>query len=219
MIQIDRDPGCWLLMARRRCARMRRSRGGLLAAGNQSMTVNQGGIPFDGAEVGAEARFGSGAEASGAVDGGDAAPERCPAGARALPRFHSAVVQPERPRTPRYAGVQRSGARDGVRDPVGAAEHGSTGRPDVPEPVGALGEMWWRFELRPTSKRISDAFSAQMLPRGQYVWFDAADTFAALTGAPAEEDPQAAVDQPAAPAIAAASPAHKPTLTSIGGSG
>ena len=40
-----------------------------------------------------------------------------------------------------------------------------------------LGEMWWRFELRPTGKRIADAFTAQMLPRGSWVWLDAADTF------------------------------------------
>ena len=33
----------------------------------------------------------------------------------------------------------------------------------------ALGEMWWRFELRPTATRIANAFSAQMLPRGQWV--------------------------------------------------
>jgi phage portal protein BeeE len=39
-----------------------------------------------------------------------------------------------------------------------------------------LGEFWWRFELRPTAKRIADALTAQMLPRGQFVTFDAADT-------------------------------------------
>jgi phage portal protein BeeE len=37
----------------------------------------------------------------------------------------------------------------------------------------ALGEMWWRFELRTTATRIANAFSAQMLPRGQWVSFDA----------------------------------------------
>jgi len=41
----------------------------------------------------------------------------------------------------------------------------------------ALGEQWWRFELRPTATRIANALSAQMLPRGQWVSFDAADTF------------------------------------------
>jgi hypothetical protein len=32
-----------------------------------------------------------------------------------------------------------------------------------------------------TATRIANAFSAQMLPRGQWVSFDAADTFADLT--------------------------------------
>lgn len=56
-----------------------------------------------------------------------------------------------------------------------------------------LGEFWWRFELRPTAKRIADALSAQMLPRGNWVTFDASDTFAPivtenLPGTEAEED-------------------------------
>jgi hypothetical protein len=42
----------------------------------------------------------------------------------------------------------------------------------------ALGEMWWRFELRTTAKRGSRTRSARRcLPRGQWVCFDAADTF------------------------------------------
>ena len=48
----------------------------------------------------------------------------------------------------------------------------------------ALGEMWWRFELRPTATRIANALSAQMLPRGQWITFDAADTFAPSTRCP-----------------------------------
>ena len=39
----------------------------------------------------------------------------------------------------------------------------------------ALMQMWWLTELRTTSKRIMDAFSAQMLPRGQWVTQDATD--------------------------------------------
>jgi HK97 family phage portal protein len=44
-----------------------------------------------------------------------------------------------------------------------------------------LGEFWWRFELRPTGKRLSDALSLQMLPAGNEVFFDAGDTFAPLS--------------------------------------
>jgi HK97 family phage portal protein len=41
-----------------------------------------------------------------------------------------------------------------------------------------LGEHWWRFELRPTAVALSMALSAQMLPRGSYVEFDARETLA-----------------------------------------
>lgn len=99
---------------------------------------------------------------------------------------------------------------------------------------GALGEMWWRFELRPMAKRIADALTAQLLPAGQYVWFDATDTYLPLYAnrpnepgpfADDEDDPQAAPQKtsatdPAAPAVAKASPAQQnaaPRLTAIGG--
>jgi hypothetical protein len=98
---------------------------------------------------------------------------------------------------------------------------------------GQLGEMWWRFELRPTAKRIADAFTSQALPAGQWVWFDAKDTFQPLhqetgvtTGpfATEEDDPQAAAasqdypQTPDAPPTAGASPAqaNQPTPRLVG---
>ncbi len=78
----------------------------------------------------------------------------------------------------------------------------------------ALGEMWWRFELRPMSKRIADALSAQALARGQWVNFEAEDTFAALGPDSEVDDPQLAT---ATAPTAQASPAQAPTLTAIGG--
>lgn len=45
----------------------------------------------------------------------------------------------------------------------------------------ALGEFWWRFELRSTAKRIADAMTANLLPRGNAVLFESSDTFAPLT--------------------------------------
>jgi Phage portal protein len=74
----------------------------------------------------------------------------------------------------------------------------------------ALGEMWWRFELRPTATRIADAISNRMLPRGQWIFFDAADTFAAIGPGSSEDDPQRAAD-------AAAPSQAQPDLTVIGG--
>jgi hypothetical protein len=109
----------------------------------------------------------------------------------------------------------------------------------VDQNPASLGEMWWRFELRPTAKAFADALTAQALPAGQWVWFDATDTFlpvepqntAQVAGpfATSEDDPQAAgepddvpapVDpQAAAPPVAKASPAqngHAPVAL-IGG--
>ena len=88
-----------------------------------------------------------------------------------------------------------------------------------------LGEQWWRFELRPTSKRIADAFSAQMLPRGQWVNFEAEDTILPLGPDSDVDDPQLGGSRsPLTPlpssggASANASPAQSgPSLTAIGG--
>ena len=76
----------------------------------------------------------------------------------------------------------------------------------------ALGEMWWRFELRPTATRIANAFSAQLLPAGQWVTFDAADTFAPIDPTSEEDDPQLSQ-------VAKASPVQQlRPPTAIGGS-
>ncbi len=41
-----------------------------------------------------------------------------------------------------------------------------------------LFDQWWRAELRPAAERVSDALTAQMLPRGSSVHFDARETLA-----------------------------------------
>jgi phage portal protein BeeE len=73
----------------------------------------------------------------------------------------------------------------------------------------ALFRMWWLTELRPTAKRIVDAFTAQMLPAGQWVTVDASD-ITTEGSVESEDDPQAA------PGVAKASPSQQP-LTAIGG--
>ena len=76
----------------------------------------------------------------------------------------------------------------------------------------ALMQMWWLTELRTTSKRIMDAFSAQMLPRGQWVDQDATDI--TIEGSiETEDDPQLSQ-------VAKASPTQQPrplTAVSTGG--
>ena len=74
----------------------------------------------------------------------------------------------------------------------------------------ALGEFWWRFELRNVATRIANAWTAQMLPRGQWVSLDAADTFAAIDAMATEDDEQGSQ-------VAKASPAQQPNrLTAVG---
>lgn len=79
-----------------------------------------------------------------------------------------------------------------------------------------LGEQWWRFELRPTAKRIADALSAQLLPRGQFVTFEAEDTFAPIDPtevATEEDDPQLSN-------VVAATPTQQPgPLVAVSGGG
>jgi hypothetical protein len=78
----------------------------------------------------------------------------------------------------------------------------------------ALMQMWWLTELRTTSKRIMDAFTAQMLPRGQWVSADASDITVDQAIEPSD-DPQLA--EPSQ--VAKASPAQQPRpLQAIGGS-
>ncbi len=75
----------------------------------------------------------------------------------------------------------------------------------------ALMQMWWLTELRTTSKRIMDAFTAQMLPRGSWISQDASDITSELAADSADDDPQASM-------VAKASPAQQtPKLAAIGG--
>ena len=62
-----------------------------------------------------------------------------------------------------------------------------------------------------TATRIANALTAQMLPRGQWVSFDAADTFAEITDLSDDDDEQLSQ-------VANASPSQQPRpLTAIGG--
>jgi len=74
----------------------------------------------------------------------------------------------------------------------------------------ALMQMWWLTRLRTRAKRIVDAFTAQMLPRGQWVSVDASDITQENSGG-AADDPQQASQ------VASASPAQQRPLTAIGG--
>ncbi len=212
VVQIDRNPsnaahGSSALRAYAQTA------WGLLAAGNQSMTVNTGGIPQavlksqrklskDQAEA-LQAQWGAATTSRGGLP-------------PVLPPELDFVPLSFNPADLSLLDTQEFNARAlatafGV--PSVLLNMALQGGLTYQNPA-ALGEMWWRFELRTTATRIANAFSAQMLPRGQWVAFDAADTFAELSDLSDDNDPQLSQ-------VAKASPAQQPArpLTAIGGTG
>jgi HK97 family phage portal protein len=221
VVQIDRNPGCYLHgeSAIRSYAQMA---WGLLAAGNQSLDVNQGGVPkavlksqrklTDKQAGNLQTQWMSKTQARGGAP-------------PVLPPELDFETLSWNPKDMALLETQEFNA---------LALAAAFGVPAVLlnmairwgmtyQNVASLGEMWWRFELRPTAKRVADALTAQMLPAGQWVWFDAEDTFqpfyplnTADTGPIASEqnDPQAANN------VAPASPVQQdgaPTLTSLPG--
>lgn len=220
VVQIDRNPGTGARGASALRAYAQQC-WGLLAAGNQSMTVSQGGVPT--AVLKSERKLTSG-QAQAIQEQWMSAVQRRNGAPPVLP--------PELSFEPLSFNPQELGLLE-VQDFNAKAIATAFGVPAVLlnmairwgmtyQNPAALGEMWWRFELRPTAKRVADALTAQMLPAGQWVWFDAEDTFLPLaTGAGPiasdENDPEAA-DNPVAPANAKASPGPAgPSLTAISG--
>jgi len=228
VIQIDRNPG----YGAHGCSALRayaQQAWGLLAAGNQSMTVSQGGIPT-------------------AVLKNLTAPHLTQKQAQdaqtawmeATSRRNGAppVLDKNWDFSPLSFNPQELGLLE-VQDFNAKAIATAFGVPAVLlnmairwgmtyQNPAALGEMWWRFELRPTANRIANAFSAQLLPAGQSVDFDAADTFLPLSTAAGplateEDDSQAAAvaqDSQVAGANASPGPVGLATnLTAISGGG
>jgi hypothetical protein len=144
------------------------------------------------------------------VDDRHVEPERRTGGAAAGARLQGSLDQPVRPCVVGDAGVGRPGARHRLRGAGGDPEHELQGGLTYQNPM-ALMQMWWLTELRTTAKRIGDAFSAQMLPRGQWISFDASDITTELDSTSAANDEQLSQ-------VANASPAQQPgRLTAVGG--
>jgi HK97 family phage portal protein len=212
VVQIDRNPGARLhgTSALRAYAQQA---WGLLAAGNQSMTVNQGGIP---AAVIKSQRKLTKAQAEALQTQWMAATQSRNGAPPVLPPELDFETLSFNPADLALLETQEFNAKAiatafGV--PSVLLNMALQGGLTYQNPA-ALGEMWWRFELRQLATRIANAFTAQMLPRGQWVAFDAEDTFAPLDEASSEDDPQLSQ-------VAKASPAQQPAapLTAIGGGG
>ncbi len=209
VIQIDRNPTTAVKGTSALCAYAQLA-WGLLAAGNQSMTVSQGGIPQ---AVLKSTRKLDEAQATALQTQWMEKTQSRNGAPPVLPPEISFEALSFNPSELALLETQEFDARAiatafGV--PAMLLNMAVTGGLTYQNPA-ALGEMWWRFELRPTATRIANAFSAQMLPRGQWVSFDAADTFAPLTELSDDNDEQQSQ-------VAKASPAQQPRpLTAVGG--
>ena len=162
---------------------------GLLAAGNQSMTVNQGGIPQ--AVLKSQRKLTKEQAEALQVQWGEATTNR-----GGLPP----VLPPEldfetlsfNPSDLALLDTQEFNAKmlaSAFGVPAVMLNMGVEGSHIYQSP-SALGEMWWRFELRNRATQLANALTAQLLPAGQWVTFDAADTFAAIDPGSEEDDPQ-----------------------------
>ena len=201
VVQIDRNPGVALhgTSALRAYAQVA---WGLQAAGNQSMTVSQGGTPKF--YLKSERKIDRDQATDIRTQWGEAMQSR-----NGLPPVVPPEITPTEmsfnPSDLALLETQEFNAK-AIMSAFGVPAvmfNMSVEGSHVYQSPAALGEMWWRFELRPVATRIANALSAQMLPRGQWVSFDAADTFAPLTEESDDNDPQLSQ-------VAKASPAQQP---------
>ena len=211
VVQIDRNPGARLhgTSAIRSFAQMCY---GLLAAGNQSMSVTQGGIPQ---AVIKSARKLTAEQAAALQEQWMTATSNRNGAPPVLPPELDFSVLSINPADLSLIETQEWNARmimNAYGVPSVLMNMALQGGLTYQNPA-ALGEMWWRFELRNVATRIANAFTAQMLPRGQWITFDAADTFALIDEMSEEDDPQLA------PAAAKGSPARQPGGLAVAATG
>jgi hypothetical protein len=205
VVQIDRNPGARVhgTSALRAYAQ---NAWGLLAAGNQSMTVNQGGIPKY--YIKSERKLNK-QQASDLQEAWMTAAGNRNGAPPIVPPELTPTEMSFDPADLALLDTQEFNARaiaSAFGVPAMLLNMPVTGGLTYQNPA-ALGEMWWRFELRPLATRIANAWSAK-LPRGQWVSFDAADTFMPLTEMSDDDDPQASQ-------VAKASPAQRPPLAAV----
>ena len=250
IIQIDRDPGCdaWLAHGTSAIRSYAQLAWGLLAAGNLAMDVNTGGVPKAVLKVTDPNRKLNAKQALALQTQWQERTQQRSGAPPVLPWGLDFESQPWSPQdmallaTQDFNAVALAAACGIPAVLLNMTVGGGRGNSSLTyQNPASLGEMWWRFELRPTAKSMADAFTSQALPSGQWVWFDATDTFlpidaqntaqAAGPFAVDTDDPQAeaeSVDAPGgvtvdpqsqAPPTAKASPAqngHAPVAL-IGG--
>ncbi len=246
IIQIDRDPGCYAYGFAHGTSAIRayaQLAWGLLAAGNLALEVNTGGVPKAVLKITDPNRKIDAKQAENLQTQWQQRTQQRNGAPPVLQYGLDFESQPWSPKdmalleTQDFNALALATAFGIPAILLNMTVGGGRGNSSLTyQNPAMLGEMWWRFELRPTAKRIADAFTAQALPSGQWVWFDAEDTVvqiqpqntaqAAGPLASIEDDAQGAEQPPpvdpqaAPPPTAKASPAQangqKP-LTLIGG--
>ncbi len=249
IIQIDRDPGCdaWLAHGTSAIRAYAQLAWGLLAAGNLAMDVNTGGVPKAVLKITDPNRKVTADQAEHLQQQWMEKTQSRQGAPPVLPPGLDFESQPWSPKdmalleTQDFNALALATAFGIPAILINMTVGGGRGNSSLTyQNPAMLGDQWWRFELRPMAKRIADALTAQALPSGQWVWFDAADTFlqvepqnTAQVGLPvadSEDDTQGAVDsedtipedpQAAAPPTAKASPAQngRVPVALVGGKG
>lgn len=219
IVQIDRDPG-WNVTGTSALAAYAQLCWGLLAAGNQSMSVSQGAVPQAVLKMLKKA---DAAQAKQLQEDWMTATARRNGAPPVLPPDIDFSVLSFDPKDMALLETQEFNAKaimTAFGIPTTLMNMALVGGLTYQNPAG-LGEQWWRFELRPTSTSIANAFSAQMLPAGQSVSFDAQDTFAPIDASSTQDDEQLSQATNASPTQQPDAPTQQPSrpLTAVGGAG
>jgi HK97 family phage portal protein len=170
VVQIDRNPGP-RLHGTSAITAYAQVAWGLLAAGNQSMTLNQGGIPL--AVIKSAKKLDAGQAQALQTQWMDATQRRNGAPPVLPPDldFEPLGFNPKDLALLESQSWSVAALATAFGVPVVKLNQALTGGLTYQNPL-ALMQDWWFTELRPMSDRIEDALSQQMLPAGQSIEID-----------------------------------------------
>lgn len=206
VVQIDRNPGV-RLHGTSAIAAYAQVAWGLLAAGNQAMVLNQGGIPLSVIKLQKKA---TADQALAVQEQWMAATQRRNGAPPVLPPdvdFEPLGFNPKDLALLESQSWSVAALATAFGVPIVKLNQALTGGLTYQNPL-ALMQDWWFTELRPMSDRIEDALSQRMLPAGQSIEIDSS-----IFG----QEPQDMVESEPAGAAAEIKTTKTPTLTAVGG--